>query len=124
MTRRTERVNDLIRDEISALLRKGVKDPRLACFITVTEVKVSPDLRHARVFVSVMGTPDERREALRGLTAASGFFRRELSARLTIRYMPELVFENDDSIERGTHLLELIKQVTPDAPAPPEESQS
>ena len=115
MTRRIERVNNLFRHEISELLQRQVKDPRLGNFVAVTEVSISPDLRYARIFVSHIGSEEERRETLSALAAASGFFRRELAKRIRIRYIPELSFQWDDSIERGTHLLELIDQVTSDS---------
>src|SRR4030043_48350 len=110
MSRRTERINQFLREEISELLRQA-KDPRLDSFVTVTEVIISPDLRQARVFVSILGDEKERRRVLKGLSAASGFFRRQLAPRLTMRFVPELAFLRDDSIERGSHLLQLIDQV-------------
>lgn len=112
-TRRMERVNELIREEISELIRREVKDPRLNSFISVTEVVTSPDLRHARVFVSIMGTDEEKKQVEKGLAAATGFLRRELGERLTLRYTPELTFQLDDSIERGSRLLKLINEVAP-----------
>jgi ribosome-binding factor A len=112
-TRRIERVNELIREEISELIRREVKDPRLDSFISVTEVVTSPDLRHARVFVSIMGTDEEKQQVEKGLIAAKGFLRRELGERLTLRYTPELTFQLDDSIERGSRLLQLINEVAP-----------
>jgi len=112
-TRRIERVNELIREEISELIRREVKDPRLDSFISVTEVMTSPDLRHARVFVSIMGTDEEKQQVEKGLAAAAGFLRRQLGERLTLRYTPELVFQLDDSIERGSRLLQLINEVAP-----------
>jgi ribosome-binding factor A len=115
MRRHIERLNHLIRDEISELLRRQVKDPRLGGFITVTRVSTSPDLRHAKIFISIMGNEDEKRECLKGLAAASGFLRRELSLRLTLRRTPELSFHYDDSIEQGTHVLQLITQVANEA---------
>ena len=111
MTRRTERVNDLIQAEISELLKRRVKDPRISDLVTVTEVSTSADLRHAKVFISVMGSEDEQRETLKCLSAASGFLRRELGERLALRYIPELSFEQDDSIEHGAHVLRLIEQL-------------
>lgn len=111
MTRRTERVNDLLREEISELIRHEMKDPRINSLITVTEVDTTPDLRYAKVFVSIMGTEEEKRNTLSRLAAATGFFRRSLAARLNIRRIPDLDFRRDDSIERGSRLLELIKQV-------------
>lgn len=111
MTRRIERVNELVRHEISDLISTELKDPRLGHIISVTEVDTAADLRSAKVFISVMGTPEEKEKALQALVTAGGFFRKELSARLRMRYIPELLFRQDDSIERGAHLLELLDQV-------------
>jgi len=115
MTRRTERLNSLIRLEISELLRQQVNDPRLGSLISVTRVSTSPDLQRAKVFVSTLGDEANRSETLRGFTAASGFLRRELARRLRLRQTPELSFHFDDSIERGTEVLTLIEQVTHDS---------
>lgn len=112
MQRRTQRVNGLLRAEISELLKRQVKDPRLGVFVSVTEVRSSPDLRHAKVFVSILGSQHERKEALHGLAAASGFLRRQLGERLVLRRIPELDFFEDTSLEQGAHLLEVIRQVT------------
>jgi ribosome-binding factor A len=113
---RIERVNSLIRQEISELLQRQVKDPRLGNFIAVTEVVTTPDLKSAKVFVSRIGNEEEKREVLSALTSASGFFRRELARRLKLRYTPELNFQWDDSIERGDHLLQLIDKVASEKP--------
>ena len=110
MTRRSERVSNLIRQEISKLLQEQVNDPRLKSFISVTEVTTTADLRNARIYVSVLGSEAEKAEALRGFKAAAGYFRRELASRLVLRYIPELTFYRDDSIERGSHIMELIQQ--------------
>ena len=109
MTRRTERINDLLREEISDLLRREVKDPRVGGLVTVTEVDVSPDLRQAKVYVSVLGTDAEKTSTFRALAAASRFLQRELRKRLTIRRVPELSFVADDSIERGARILDLLR---------------
>ncbi len=111
MTRRTERVNELVREEISDLLQREIKDPRFTGLVSVTDVSVSPDLRHARVFVSIMGSEEERRETFRALTAASHFIRKELGKRMTTRHTPELDFRLDDSLERGAHLADLMRQI-------------
>ena len=111
MTHRIERVNSLIRQELSQLLQRQVKDPRLGNFIVVTEVSTSHDLRYAKVFVSRIGNEGKKQETLSALASASGFFRRELAKRLKLRYTPELSFQWDDSIERGDHLLQLIDKV-------------
>jgi len=112
MTHRIERVNNLIRQEISELLQRQVKDPRLSTFVSVTEVITSPDLRYAKVFVSGLSSPEERRETLKVLTGASSFFRKELAKSLRLRRIPELSFHWDDSIERGDRLMRLIDQVS------------
>jgi ribosome-binding factor A len=105
---RIERVNSLIRQELSELLQQQVKDPRLSNFIAVTEVITSSDLKHAKVFVSSIGSEEEKQRVLTALDSASGFFRRELSKRLKLRYTPEMDFQWDNSIEHGDHLLKLI----------------
>lgn len=108
---RIKRVNNLIRQEISELLQRQVKDPRLGGFVTVTEVSTSSDLKYAKVFVSHIGTEEEKQQTLSGLAAAAGYLRSELGKRLGLRSVPELRFEWDDSIERGTRLLKLIDEV-------------
>ncbi len=112
-TRRIARVNDLIRKEISDLLMREIRDPRLGGLLSVTEVDTSPDLRHAKVFVSVMGSEEEKRQVEEGLAAAAGFLRRGLGERLSLRHIPQLDFQRDESIERGNHLLGLINEVAP-----------
>ena len=117
MAHRIERVNSLIRQEISELLRHQVKDPRLSNLIAVTNVSTSPDLRHAKIFISRIGSEEEKQETLNVLVAASGFFRNELAKRLKLRHIPELSFQRDDSIERGDYLLQLIDEVSSDSSA-------
>jgi len=112
MAYRIERVNSLIRQEISQLLQRQVKDPRLGNFITVTEVATSADLKYARVFVSRLGSEEEKQETLKALTSASGFFRRELARYLKLRSVPALSFQWDSSIERGDRLSQLIDEIT------------
>lgn len=114
MAHRIERVNSLIRQEISQLLQREVKDPRLSGFITVTEVITAPDMKHTRVYISHLGTEAERLEALKILTAAAGFFRHELAKTLKLRYTPEVSFHGDDSIERGDRISRLIDRVITD----------
>jgi ribosome-binding factor A len=97
------------------LLQRQVKDPRLSNFVAVTEVSLSPDLRYARVFVSGMGSEEEKQAMLSGLAAASGFLRNQLAKRLRLRRIPELSFHWDDSIERGAHLLQMIDEVSTDS---------
>jgi ribosome-binding factor A len=107
---RQEKLGELITAELSELLHTRLKDPRVG-FASITHVEVSGDLRHAKVFVSVMGTAQEQEETMKGLKNANGFLRHELAGRLTLRYMPELAFKLDTSIEKGAHILNLINQV-------------
>ncbi|MBV9691572.1 MAG: 30S ribosome-binding factor RbfA [Ktedonobacteraceae bacterium] len=107
---RQERLGELIAVELSDLLRTRVKDPRVG-FASITRVEVSGDLRHAKIHVSVMGSPQEQAETMRGLKNATGFLRHELATRIVLRYMPEIVFKLDTSIEEGARILELIRQV-------------
>jgi ribosome-binding factor A len=112
MSRRTERLNHLLRQEITELLQREAKDPRLSAMVSVTHVSVSPDLHHAKVFISVLGTEEEKKGVLAGLYAASGFLRRELSSRLSMRYTPELSFSYDDTMEQAGKVIQLIQQVS------------
>jgi ribosome-binding factor A len=111
MVHRIERVNQLIRQEISELLRREVKDPRLDNLVSITQVDTSADLKYAKVFVSRMVSEEEKTEILNTLIAASGFLHNELIKRLTLRHVPELDFRWDDSIEKGARILELIDKV-------------
>src|SRR4030065_2356409 len=114
MTRRAERVSNLIRQEICELLQEHVNDPRLNALISVTKISTSPDLRNSKIYVSVLGDNEKAQDVLKGFKSAAGYFRRELSQRLTTRVVPELMFELDDSIERGVRLLNFIEQVAAD----------
>lgn len=110
MTRRIDRLNELFREEISDVLRRQVKDPRLSVFLTVTQVDIAPDLSHARVYVSVMGSDEAKQTALQGLDAASPFIRHELGNRLSLRRIPHLAFKQDESIEKAAHVLDLLDE--------------
>jgi len=112
MSRRSERTSKLIQREISGLLEREVSDPRLSRLISVTGVTLSPDLRHAKVFVSTLGSEINKEDMLAGFNKASGFLRTELALRLKLRYTPQLSFHYDDSIERGARLLKLIGELT------------
>ena len=107
---RHERIAGEIRHEIAAMLAGELKDPRLAGLATVTEVRVTPDLKRARVFVSVLGTDAEQAAMMEGLTAASGFIRHELSERLQMRRAPEVSFVLDHSEEYGNRIDELLRR--------------
>ena len=118
---RQEKLGELITAELSDLLRTRVKDPRVG-FVSVTHVEVSGDYRHAKIFVSVMGNEEERASTMKALKHATGFLRHELASRLTVRYMPEIVFKLDTSIEQGARILELIREVTGEKPVAREDS--
>lgn len=107
-----ERVNTLIRREISELIQHELRDPRLDEFIAVTEVDTSPDLQFAKVFVSSMSGQQEEQRILGILNSAAGFLRTELSKTTRLRRVPELHFHWDNSIERGDRILRLIDEVT------------
>lgn len=111
MTRRTERISSLIRQEISELLREQVNDPRLQSFISITRVFTSVDLSHTKVFVSVFGEEVSKEEVMQGFAAASGFLRRQLASRLRLKHMPELSFHLDESIEKGAKVLKIIDEL-------------
>lgn len=110
MTRRTERINALLRNEISQIIAVGLKDPRLHALISITQVQTTPDLAEARVFVSVLGDEKGKSDALQALKSAAGFIHRALRPRLDLRFIPTLSFVADDSIERDARLLATIKQ--------------
>jgi ribosome-binding factor A len=110
MTQRTDRVDELLRQEITSLLARDVADPRIG-FATVTDVETTADLAHARVWVSVIGQPDERRSTLAALEHAMPFIRRELGKRLRLRRIPEFSVRLDESIERGSRVMQLINEL-------------
>ncbi len=114
---RQEKLGELIAVEVSDLLRTRIKDPRVG-FASITHVEVSGDLRHAKIFVSVMGTPEEKQSTIQALHHATGFIRHELAGRLTLRFMPEILFKLDSSIEQGSHILGLIRQLETEEQAP------
>lgn len=104
---RMRRVDEAVRAVLSDAIASDLKDPRVG-FVTVTAVKTSPDLRHARVYVSVLGNPAERDASLAGLRSAHGFLQRRVASELTLKHTPALTFEYDDSIDRGMRITELL----------------
>ncbi len=111
MSRRTLRINELLREELSVLLQRNVRDPRLNRMLSVTSVSVSSDLKEATVHVSTMGTDEEKSEVFQGLQAAGSFLRKSLGNRLSLRYIPRLAFQMDDSIERGARLNSILNNL-------------
>lgn len=121
MTERTARLDELLREEISSVIRREVDDPRIG-FLTITDVEVSPDLRHANVWVSVIGTTEEKRRTLRALSSAMPFIRGRLGV-LRLKRIPDLHVKQDETAARGTRILQIIEGLEaggdgalPDAP--------
>jgi len=110
MANRQKRLGELLKHEISDMILRGIKDPRIG-FVSVTSVELTADLRQAKVFVSVLGSESERKSSLAGLRSATGFIRRELGQRLRLKYLPEIIVEYDTSIEQGSRILALIDSV-------------
>ncbi len=119
MSRRTDRINGLLRQEISQLLSREIKDPRLNGIISITQVQTSSDLRNARVYLSVMGDREAQESALDGIQSAAAFLRRELRERLKLRYIPFLKFTLDDSLENADAVLRIMDSIRP--PSGPDE---
>ncbi len=115
-SRRQKQINHSIRREISDLLIHQVNDPRIHGLISVTEVDVSPDLKQAKVYISIMGDKQEKSEVFQGIISASEFLRRELGNRMRMRYIPRLIFERDDSMEKAEHLNQLIDRAAMESP--------
>jgi ribosome-binding factor A len=108
MNRRTQRIGELLRKELSWLLAKEMNDPRLPTLVSITLVEVSGDLRRAKVFVSVMGDSQEKRSTLEMLNSAARFLQRELKPLLDLRVVPHLTFRQDNSIEQGIIMLQKL----------------
>lgn len=110
MSRRTLQVGELLREELTDIVRREVKDPRLG-FWSITHVEVPPDLRSARVYVSVLGSDEERAATLKALSSASGFIRHHLKPRLRMRQIPELEFRDDRSMEHADRIGQTLRQL-------------
>src|SRR5688572_27939909 len=110
MTRRTERLGEEVREEIAQMIAGELKDPRIG-FVTVTRVQLATDLRNARVYVAILGTPEERKKTLAGLRAAAGFMRRSLGESLRLRYTPELSFQYDEGAEHADRVEQLLDEI-------------
>lgn len=110
---RPERIAEQIKREISQILREKVSDPRIG-FVSITTVELTPDLKNAKVFVSILGDEKEKKESLDGLKSATHFIRGELGKIMELRYMPELYFVYDNSIERGSRVLSIMTKLERD----------
>ena len=116
MSRRTDRINVLLRQEISRVLASDLRDPRISPVVSITRVETSPDLRVAKVFISVFGDETDKSNTLGALVSASGFVRKRLSDNITLRSLPAFEFRLDETIEQGSELLKLIDEVSPGPP--------
>ena len=119
MTARTEQLDQLLRQEIAEIVTREVADPRIG-FVTITDVETTPDLRHAQVWVSVIGKPEERDTTIAALGRAMPFVRRELGRRLRLKRIPDLHVRLDDTAERGTRVLRLLHEIEEGSPAEPD----
>lgn len=115
MSRRTQQVGEFLREEVDDIIRREVDDPRIG-FFSITRVEVPPDLRSARVFISVLGTDEERTATLAALRSAAGFIRRHLKPRLRMRQIPELEFRDDRSMEHAERIGQVLRQINQAAP--------
>src|SRR5947209_8118944 len=114
---RQKKVQELLVQEISEIVRRELKDPRIG-FVTITDAEVSPDLRHARVFFSVLGDPAEQETTTQALNRAAGFVRSEFARRAQMRFVPQIRFAFDPGIERGARISQLLEQVKQDEERP------
>ena len=110
---RIEKLQELIKQEMSKMLLKELKDPRIG-FVTVTDVEMTGDLREAKIYVSVMGGAEQVKSSLEGLNSALGFVRREIGQRIQLRFTPEISFALDTSLDYGDHIQKLLLQVEGD----------
>jgi ribosome-binding factor A len=109
-TTRQRRVSELIKEQVGQILQQEVSDPRIG-FVTVTDAEVTADLREARVYVSVLGDPEQAKKSIAGLQRAAGYIRGILGRRVDLRIVPELTFALDRSLERGSRVLELLHEL-------------
>jgi ribosome-binding factor A len=112
MVSRSERVRKAIIREVSDLLQTNIKDPRISGLVSVTDVELSPDCRHAKVFVSVFGSEEERESTMQGLASSTGYMRSEIGKRIQMRFTPEISFKIDDSLERGSRVSLIIDKIS------------
>lgn len=108
---RNNRLSEEMKRTIGSLLQNGLKDPRVPMLTSVTGVEITKDLKYAKVFVSVYGEKEAKDKCLEGLISSAGFIRREIGAHIKMRYVPELIFEIDNSIEYGLHISKLLHDI-------------
>jgi len=121
--RRADRIAEAIREEVARFLTEGIKDPRIVAFVTVTGVDVTRDLRHARVYVSIMGTDAERDTTLAGLASAATHLRPTVARALRLRVAPEIEFRLDTSLERAARIESLLSRIRDGSPPSDEDDR-
>jgi ribosome-binding factor A len=109
--KRTDRISEEVKKELSSVIRE-LKDPRIPMMTSVVKVDVTNDLRYAKAYISVMGTDEQKKDAIKGLTAAAGFVRREIGSRIKLRCVPEFSFVIDTTIEYGAHINQLLNDIS------------
>lgn len=112
MSGRIVRLNSLLKEVISEVIRDDVRNPHVSRLITVTRVDITKDLHHAKVYISVIGTDEEKAESLRALNNASGFIAVNASKKVVLRYFPELIFKLDDSVDKHMRIEELLSEIS------------
>ncbi len=115
MSTRTEKLRQLLKEEVSDILRREIKDPRLG-FFTVIDAEITSDLQHAKVFVSILGTEEERKQSMEVLKHAQHFVRQEFGKRVRMKTLPDIQFRLDDTVDRGVRILELLEEIKRDEP--------
>lgn len=108
---RTDRLNSLLKEVISEVIRRDVRNPHVNELLTVTRVDITKDLHHAKVYISVIGTPEQKAETIAALQTAAGFIAVQASHKVVMRYFPALTFKLDDSVERHMRIEELLKEI-------------
>lgn len=112
MVSRAERVRKALIREVSDLLRKDIKDPRISGLVSVTDAEISQDCRHAKVFISVFGSDEDQKHTMVALDSSTGFIRSEIGKRIQMRFTPELKFILDNSLERGSRVTQLLDKIS------------
>lgn len=108
---RAGRINEEVKKEVASIIRMDLKDPRISAMVSVTRVDVTKDQRYAKVYVSIFGSEKSKEETLEALKSSSGFIRREVGHRIKLRYTPEIIIENDESIEHGMHIDSILDKI-------------
>jgi ribosome-binding factor A len=112
MVSRTDRLRKALIREVSDLLQRTIKDPRVSGIVSVTDVEISSDCRHAKIFVSVFGSEEEQKSTMEALESSTGFVRSEIGKRIPMRFTPELKFKIDNSLERGARVTSILDKIS------------